>query len=165
MSLFLISIAFSFLKKIVRNIYFSYFFFKYKMWWYYLSSLILCFNQLSLTIFIIKNQELYSSFCCSERLKKRKEKKLWKKNIYLNILQMTFSHSVNKSNTQSFLNCIWFTFTTSTIHQQIIHIRKDSRILSRVLKSWKQDFKKKTLSWFRSHDNQSWNLKIMRSCL
>ena len=97
-SLSSVSIVLSFLKKIIRNIYFSCFFFKYEMWWYYSSLLALHFNQLSLMIFIVKNQELYSLFCCSKKLKKKKEKKLWEKNIYLNVLQMILFCSVNESN-------------------------------------------------------------------
>ena len=128
-SLFLVSIVLSFLKKIIRNIYFFYFFFKYEMWWCYSSLLALCLNQLSLMIFIVKNQELYSLFCCSERLKKKEEKKLWERDIYLNVLQTALFCLVNKSNIQSFLSCIWLTFTTFMIHQWIVHIRKNSRIL------------------------------------
>ena len=142
MSLFSVSIVLSSLKKIARNIYFSCFFFKYEMWWYYLSLLALHLNQLLLTIFIIKNQELYSSFYCSEKLKKRKEEKLQEKNIYLNILQIVFFCSINKNNIQLFLNCIWFTFTTSTIHQWIVYIRKDSRILLKILESQEQNSKR-----------------------
>ena len=61
------------------------------------------------------------------KIEEKRKKKLWEKNIYLNILQIVFFCSVNESNTQSFLNCTQLTFTTFMIHQQIIHIRKDSK--------------------------------------
>ena len=107
------------------------------------------------------------SMLSSERLKKRKEEKLWERNIYLNVLQIALFCSINESNIQSLLSCIWLTFITFMIHQWIIHIRKDSRILS---KSWSLESKtlrKKTLSWFWSHDSQSCEQvsKITESCL
>ena len=117
MSLFSVSIAFSLLKKIARNIYFSCFFFKYEMWWYYLSLLALHLNQLLLTIFIIKNQELYSSFYCSEKLKKRKEEKLQEKNIYLNILQIVFFCSINKI----IFSYFWIASDLHLLHLQFIN--------------------------------------------
>ena len=142
MSLFLVSIVLSLLKKIARNIYFSCFFFKYEMWWCYSSSLALHLNQLLLAISIVKNQELYSLFSSCRRLKKRRKKTI--RNRYLSECSTNDSdYSVNESNIQSLLSCIWLTFTTSTIHQQIIHIRKDSRILSRILEFQEWDSKRK----------------------
>src|SRR5436190_14324608 len=93
-------------------------------------------------ISIVKNQELYSLFSSCRRLKKRKRKTTRNKNLSECFIN-SFDCLMNESNTQSLLSCIQLTFTTSTIHQQIIHIRKDSRILSRILESQEQDSKKK----------------------
>ena len=99
-------------------------------------------EQHELMISIVKNQELYSLFSFYKKLKKRRKRTMKNRNLS-ECFTDSSDCSVNKSNIQSFLSCIWLIFTTFIIHQQIIHIRKNSRILSKILKFQEWDFKKK----------------------
>ena len=103
------------------------------------------------------------------KIEEERRKKIMRKRYLSECFTNNSDYSMNESNTQLLLNCIWLTFTTFIIYQWIVHIRKDSRILSRILKSWEWDSKREDsvmiqITWQSVTKSQnhkiliSWNL-------